>query len=152
MARFYEYGLTAVARRLLSVSRNLFPALPFQAVGGVGDVRRDFIQACIDIEEPLTLRAGETRDVTFRYRAGVPRSTGFDLQWFATEADAEQLRNPLDSSLVVLPLTSITPSAPVADSGTLQVGIATIRAPQEMGAIYNGAIIIHQPDGKGGGV
>ncbi len=98
----------------------------------------------IDIQEPLTLLAGERKDVPFIYRSGIPQSTRFELKWFINETDAEQLQNALTTNI---PTWEITPNTPEPDTGEAQFGIVTLTAPNVMmDHTYYGALTIYQPD------
>ena len=103
--------------------------------------------ACIDIDEPIWARAGETRNVLFRYRAGIPQSTKFYIWWFFIEEDAEDLQNRLDPNVYDLPITDIDPPTPGPDTGDWQSGVVTVTVPQSYseGFILFGAMVIDQP-------
>ena len=124
----------------VAMSRNLFPSTP-EKPDPLGDI--EGVEASIDIDEPLTIRAGQTIRVRFRYRAGVPNSTAFGLTWYATEDDANLLQNALQDE--PLPAFLIDPPYPRRDTGALQSGTVTLTAPQNMRAgIIWGVMAIYQ--------
>ena len=128
--------------RLYARSQNLFPSSfePEELLFGV-----ERVPASIDIDEPITMRAGETKTVEFRYRSGVPDADAFGLTWYATEADAELRRNRLQDE--PLPDFTIRPHEPRADTGALQQGTVDLVAPANMrpGIIW-GRLTIYQED------
>ena len=105
--------------------------------------------ACIDIDEPIYARPGEVRKVLFRYQAGIPHSTAFDIWWFFTLENADALQNRLDpAEHPVLPITTIDPPVPAPATGDWQSGVVTITMPESYpkGFILFGTMIIDQPD------
>lgn len=107
------------------------------------------ILACIDIDEPIVAKRGIPKDVLFRYRAGVPHSTAFDIWWFFTAENAEALENRLDPAVHIhLPTTEIDPPVPQLDTGDWQGGVVTLTVPEHYADdfILYGAMIIYQPD------
>lgn len=127
----------------IAVSRNLYPSYAERL-----DILRAqdgaFVLAKMDIDEPITMRRGETKDVEFRYRSGVPRSTAFGLTWHASELDAEAGLYALQDE--PLPSIVITPLYPREDTGALQLGTVTLEAPNNMrfGIVW-GNMSIYQP-------
>ena len=126
----------------LARSRNLLPAYPRRFVEGIDDA--DFVKASIDIDEPLTMMRGQRKEVTFRYRSGIPQATVFGITWHATEAEADALINQLQDEPV--PSFRIVPPYPRRDTGAIQVGTVILQSPLDMreGIIY-GAMMIYQP-------
>lgn len=105
------------------------------------------IPAMIDIQESFVFRPGEKRTVWFRYRAGVPQSTAFMVEWFRSENDSKSLLNPLSEIRYVLPSLRITPETPEPDTGYWQFGEVFVEVSDtyEDGRMLFGALIIDQP-------
>lgn len=106
----------------------------------------EYILACIDIAEPLHGNPGDIKNIPFRYRAGYPTSIALYIEWFFTEEDAKNLRNPLDKEHYLLPKTTPTPSIPEPDTGDWQWGSVLLEIPKEWRTRTSyGAMIIEQP-------
>ena len=131
------------ARPPIAVSRNLHPSFFVEAFARPEDAATA-VRAIIDIEEPLSIRRGEQKTVSFQYRSGVPYSTAFGITWHETEEDAEALRFIIQDEPV--PSFEIEPPSPRKDTGGLQNGVVRLRAPNNMrtGIIW-GAMAIYQP-------
>lgn len=148
----------------LAASRNLFPVIEFEpeAAGAAGDEERrtvvgideEFIEACIDLEEPqdssgadapFVMRAGETIVANFKYNAGIPNAYAISVAFFANYYDWLHIRNAI---VLNQPAVVITPQVPIADPTGYyeQFGTLTITAPDDAPdrTIYWAILIIHQ--------
>lgn len=131
----------AVDQALLASSRNLHPSyfMPEPLVTA------EFTPACIDIEEPLSIRPGESKVVSFRYQSGDPPATAYSITWHASEAEADALVNQLQDE--PLPSFEINPPYPRHDLSPTAWQIGTVRlvAPSNMRAtMLWGAMTIYQ--------
>ena len=130
--------LDAATRKLLVKSRNRIAGL----IVLMPPPSPTEVAPTIDIAEPIAIASGQQKNVPFAYRAGVPRATRFDLQWFRTEADANLEQHPLTENL---PAVTIRPAVPAADIGEDSFGIVTIIAPKvTIDTILYGVISITQ--------
>ena len=130
----------------LADSRNLLPSFFRQGVVGlVGDdgTDEDYVPAFVDIDEPLSIEAGQQKVVDFQYNSGVPQATAFGITWHATEADAEAQTNILHDEPV--PRWVVSPQTPGPYTGALEPGTVELVAPPNMRAgIVWGNMAIYQ--------
>ena len=134
------------AKPALAASRNLLPS--FVRKGAVGalsddDGGDDYVPAFVDIDEPLSIVAGESKVVDFQYNPGIPQATAFGITWHATEADADARQNILQDE--PLPVWLIDPQTPHSYTGQLEPGTVNLQAPANMRAgIIWGNMAIYQ--------
>lgn len=129
MSGFQGYRLMSqdnVDLKLLVRSRNRLPSVPFRQMAEAPAV---LISAWVDITEPLICVPNESKNVPFWYRSGVPSASGFGIEWFALESDAEANENQLTTGI---PLTTIFPHKPVALDGQRLEGYVRLIAPNVM--------------------
>lgn len=127
----------------LSFSRDLFPSVP-RSEELLARESDDYVPPQIDIQEPLSIRPGETKTVSFRYRSGVPQGTAFGITWHATELDADAGINILQDML--LPSFEIFPPSPRRDTGEMQAGTVRLSADRRIPIeILYGSMAIYQP-------
>ena len=109
----------------------------------VDDVFNPFIPATIDIDEPIVIRTGETKQVLYTYLAGDPPAYAFLVEWFRSEADAEANRHQLTQEI---PIATLEPGIPV-DAPGLQNGRMHLHAPSTTaGMVFYGKLSICQKD------
>ena len=126
----------------LARSRNLYPSY-FERPDVLPSVER--VLPTVDIDEPLTIRVGETKTVGFRYRSGVPSATAFGLTWHETQEDADLRQNQLQDE--PLPTYMISPPSPRRDTGGIQYGTVELVSPENMrGGILYGSMGIYGED------
>ena len=97
----------------------------------------------IDIDEPITLRAGQQKTVDYRYDVGIPPANATRMEWYENQADADIGEDMYTEYEIA---TSISPQSPVPNSNDrAQTGTVTMLAPAEISSELTliGKIIIY---------
>lgn len=124
----------AAKRRVLALSRNLFPVIPGE--GGAanpldtppvtvtdpsGDIPCEFY-----LLDPLSFEPSEARDLRFKYRAGNPPGESFFDHWYRSFEDFALDQNRVT---VGMPEVAFMPRMPYEDIGVLLDGVVRVTVP-----------------------
>lgn len=128
---------TATGRRLLAGSRNRFPSGEYEMIAAA----KNFVAACIEIEDRLLVQAYSTIDTPFRALAGIPAAHAFLMEWYNSEADAMARQNRLTTNV---PAVRFEPATPYPLGEEWFDGIVSITWNREPGSLYGNLCILQE--------